>query len=165
MNKLSFLVKPILIILVFILALWLIGFLNRPSSPSSPSLPSFTLSPNQGEFTTGQEFSLEIILKANKEINAADAVLVFDPEILEAVTLKPGTIFPLYPRKNIDLEKGRAVITGVKTSQDGQVFEVHYVVAERRRGDVYQCFILQPILGKFRKVLAIHYAIAVEVNV
>lgn len=120
MKILKLLLKPLLILLVFIAALALIGFLNQPSKPSSPSL---TLSPAKGRFKLGQEFSIDIILNAaGQEINAADAVLSFNPQVLQVVEIKPGQVFPLYPRKNVDLEKNQIQITGVKAKKDGQVF-------------------------------------------
>lgn len=134
MKILKFLTKPLIVILVFVSAIWLIGFLNRPSVPSSslpvgrqgstliPPKTSFTLSPNQGQFKTGQEFEVAIILKTDQEINGADALLTFDSQALEIIEIRPGPVFPLYPRKDINLEKGQVVITGVKTSKDSQVF-------------------------------------------
>ena len=120
MKILKFLLKPLFIILVFIAAIWLIGFLNR-EAPSTP-LSSLRLSPNEKEFKNGQEFKIDIILKTDQEINGADAVLSFDKKILEVIEIQPGSIFPIYPRKNIDPEKGRVEITGVKTIKDKRVF-------------------------------------------
>ena len=127
MKILKFIIKPIIVILVFVSAIWLIGFLNQPSAPSSPPVlsppqTSFTLSPSQGQFKTGQEFEVTIILKTDQEINGADALLTFDSQALEIIEIRPGSVFPLYPRKDINLEKGQVVITGVKTSKDSQVF-------------------------------------------
>ena len=125
MKILKFIIKPIIVILVFVSAIWLIGFLNQPSAPSSPPVlsppqTSFTLSPSQGQFKTGQEFEVTIILKTDQEINGADALLTFDSQALEIIEIRPGSVFPLYPRKDINLEKGQVVITGVKTSKDSQ---------------------------------------------
>lgn len=118
MKILKFLAKPLLIILVLISALWLIAFLSKePTSPQS----WLKLSPEKGKFKVGQEFAVKIILRTNEEINGADAILSFDPNLLEVRTIKEGQAFPLYPRKNIDL-KGRLEITGVKLRKDGQVF-------------------------------------------
>jgi len=119
MKLLKFFIKPLIIIFVLVAAIWLIGFLSR-ETPTP--LSSLRLSPAEGEFKTGQEFKIDIILKTNQEINGADAILTFDSKILEVVEIKPGTAFPLYPRKNIDLEKNRIEITGVKTKKDNQIF-------------------------------------------
>jgi len=126
MNKLSFLLKPLLIVLVFILALWLIAFLNQPSLPS---LPSFSLSPGKGQFKTGQEFKVDLVLNAKAEINAADTVLSFDPNLIEVAAIQPGQVFPLYPRQSIDPQKGEVQITGVKTIQDNRVLTTPKIFA------------------------------------
>lgn len=119
MNKLKFLLKPLIITLVFLGALWSIAYLaSRPSTP----LSTYHLSPEKGDFKAGEEFQVEIILKTDQEINGADVVLSFDPSILEVVRIKEGGVFPLYPRKHVDTQKGRIEITGVKTKVDGQVF-------------------------------------------
>lgn len=120
MKILKFLTKPLLIILILVATLWLIGFLNRPT-PSKP-LSYLALSPDEGTYSLGQTFAVDIILKTNQEINGADTVLSFDPDILEVIEIKPGSVFPAYPRKTIDLQKKQILITGVKIKKDGQVF-------------------------------------------
>lgn len=127
MKTLKFLAKPLLIVLVVLGALWLIAFLNQERPPIPLSL--LKLSPLKRGAKVGQEFKVDIILKTNQEINGADAILSFDPNLLEVSNIVEGQIFPLYPRKNVNLEKGRVEITAVKMKKDGQVFTQPMVFA------------------------------------
>ena len=116
----TFILKIAIVIVVFVTAIWLIGFLNQ-DSPSLP-LSSFRLSPYEESISVGQEFKVDIILKTDQEINGADSIISFDSRLLEVIDIQPGNLFPFYPRKNINLEKDRIEITGVKSKKDGQVF-------------------------------------------
>lgn len=76
------------------------------------------ISPAMTTLKVGQSAPFDVIIHApNKSVDGVDVVISYDPSLLEAISgqskLKPGTIFPLYPKNKIDPVKGKIYLTGV----------------------------------------------------
>lgn len=86
----------------------------KPKPPGKISLESSASSVKAGE-----SIDVAIFLEApGKKLDGADVILRFDPDILSAVGFSEGTIFKLYPRKDIDNQLGVVKVTGLDMTSD-----------------------------------------------
>jgi hypothetical protein len=93
--------------------------------PRKADLGRLSLSPEQGKFKIGENFTVEIILEAkNSPVNGSDIVLNFDPNFLTVEESKAQTtsLFPIYPRNWVNNENGEAILTGLATSPAKEPF-------------------------------------------
>lgn len=119
-----FIVILVLVIMVEI-ALGFYLFKGKITPPAPVSLPKVQeeysgrlwLEPSNLSVGVGEIFQIKIMFNAAANpVNALDAILSYDPDLLQLLEedIIPGTIFPFYPRKLIEPEKGRLVLTGVQ---------------------------------------------------
>ena len=79
---------------------------------------SFFLSPDSGEFSLNEEFTVLIMLSTGqKPIIGADAILKYDPQKLAVLEILPGDIFGVYPQEKI--ADGKILISGILQSKEG----------------------------------------------
>lgn len=96
-------------ILVFLFTFSFLAFAQENSN-------SIILSPEFQELKVNEEFIVEVILNSNSQLVGADAVLSFNPGILEVVSIDEGGIFSKTPLRAI--EPGKIKITGVEEDKD-----------------------------------------------
>jgi len=74
------------------------------------------LEPAESVIRAGQDFNLKIMINADGQlVNGVDVVLNYDPGFLSVEDqVIPTSLFPLYPRKFIEKEKGQIIITGAQ---------------------------------------------------
>lgn len=84
------------------------------ASPAFAASASLSLSPASGTYSVGQEFGIDVILDTGGgRTSATDAAINFDPNILQALEITPGTIYNTYTSKIIDNTSGSAKIAGL----------------------------------------------------
>lgn len=84
-----------------------------------PKTASMALTTSVPSAKVGQPF--EVVLSystTDVAIAAFDAVVSYDPSVLRADEIRVGTVFSTYPRKLIDPEKKRLIVTGVQTDPE-----------------------------------------------
>lgn len=89
----------------------------------------------------GDQFSLDIIYNVGEtKLDGADAIVRFDPALLEVTDITEGKTFESYPRKTIDNVKGLVKVTGFReienerTRKDNVFFSL--AVTAKRTGAV-----------------------------
>jgi len=71
--------------------------------------------------TVGKTYSTQVVLDTkNKVIIGSDAVLSYDPSIIEVSSIEEGSIFPRYPSVDFSQESGKIIISAV--APPGQEF-------------------------------------------
>lgn len=102
MNKIPFfLTLPLLLFFVLI-----------PHQAILAATLSFTGEPNA---TVNTPYTVDLILSGGEDTLGTDAVILYDPTILKAVSVSEGTLYPTYnPSLNarINHEKGKIVLSG-----------------------------------------------------
>jgi hypothetical protein len=69
---------------------------TTPTTPPGGLRPvSAALSPADGSIKTGETASVSLVLMNARDLTGLEAVLTFDPAILEAVDVAPGTLLTL----------------------------------------------------------------------
>jgi hypothetical protein len=75
---------------------------------------SFSLSPASGTYQVGSVVSATITLDtAGNGTSGADAILLYEPEKLEAQAIVVGTIYTSYPVRTISATAGKISISGI----------------------------------------------------
>lgn len=75
----------------------------------------YSISPARLIKNIGDEFNLDIVyMVADIKLDGADAIVRFDPQMLEVTDIKEGRVFESYPRKTIDNVKGLVKVTGFR---------------------------------------------------
>lgn len=65
------------------------------------------------EATKGAVIKVDIDLASTEQADGADLIIKYDPKVLQATTITPGTIYADYPVKNIDAVAGKINISAV----------------------------------------------------
>lgn len=74
---------------------------GKKTSATPTPTAILSLSPASVQLVKDQIFSVNIILDPNQEsVDAVDAILVYDPNLLEVSGLIPSDLFPNYPVQN-----------------------------------------------------------------
>jgi hypothetical protein len=64
----------------------------------------------------GQTFNVSIAFSDDRtDFSAFDAVVSYDPEMIRVDEIRPSNIFQTYPRKLIQKDRKRLIVTGVQT--------------------------------------------------
>ena len=75
---------------------------------------SFSLSPASGTYQVGTAFNVNINLNTGgNETSGSDAILLYEPEKIEAKGITAGTIYSSYPVKTINSTAGKISISGI----------------------------------------------------
>ncbi len=84
---------------------------------SAENTPSLSFSESIKNTSISEEFSVNIIINTGGQ-NAfgVGAKIVYDPNIIEVVSIKTGTIFGDYPAASFDNESGTISISGIASS-------------------------------------------------
>lgn len=91
--------------------------ITLPTVESDNATGILRLVPARYQAKVGDAFTLSVELDAiGKQLDGADAILRFDPTVLEVVDINPGTYFSTYPRKTIDNVNGSVKVTGFTSS-------------------------------------------------
>lgn len=87
--------------------------------------PSFSFSPLQDSLKVNEVKELKIVINSKgKFLTGADAVIKFDPNVIEIVdNPQPGEIFPFYPILKVKPEIGEITITGTITDPNQPHFQ------------------------------------------
>lgn len=103
--------------LKFLLFLPIVFFLISPKLIRAAS-PSLKFNSNSKDISLGEEFTVDVIVDtAGEQAVGADAIVLFDGNVLEAESINPGTIFSDYPSLIIDNKKGKLTISGIVKAQ------------------------------------------------
>ena len=101
--------KGILLGIVSLILLTIVNvYINTlPVQPKATATPSpaaiLSLSPASAQLVKDQIFSVNIILDPSQEsVDAVDAILIYDPNLLEVSGLIPSDLFPAYPVQNFE---------------------------------------------------------------
>ena len=98
-----------------------------PSTPQPettiPTIPaSFGLTPANKTLKTGETLSLSLSLASGDfAVDAVDLILTYDPQLLKAKEIVQGTIFDLYPIKQIDNKEGRIQLSAASGLKEGKI--------------------------------------------
>jgi hypothetical protein len=84
---------------------------ETPTTETELKTGSLLLEPSFQEVKTNEEFRVSLLISSEEPLLGADAVLKFDPDLLEVVRIEEGDTFPSLPLKKADKEFIR--ITGV----------------------------------------------------
>lgn len=86
-------------------------FISGPAQTVKLSLTTLNPKPKVGEqIVVNLEFQ-----SPTPNIISFDAVVSYDPEVLRVNEINPKTMFSLYPRKLIEDDKKRFIVTGIQT--------------------------------------------------
>lgn len=100
-KKQSTIFFGIIVLFVVTLANVYVAKTRIPTSALKTPTATLSLNPTQKSVTKDQTFDVAIILDTKDEkVDAVDAILTYDPSILEVTGLSPGTIFSAYPVKS-----------------------------------------------------------------
>jgi len=130
-----------IIIIIFIIALlgelvWGINYLFSKNTTQKTdkqgakadmeeiiNVPNFSLTPKIGIYNMGSVFSVNLKIDSlNQGLSGADAILTYDKQLLEFVEIIPGKIFPFYPLRKNNIDKGEVSITGTLTDPSQSLF-------------------------------------------
>lgn len=105
-------IKIVYLIYVLLLSSFL---LFRPQDATAAGGPSLSISPASLSVNVGSNFNLEIILNTDgQKIDGVDVnALNFDPNLLQAVKVENGPIFPVYLGNRYDNNEGKITISGI----------------------------------------------------
>lgn len=157
--------KKVLKLMLIVLLVWgvfVIGYLlvknrlitlwsplTKPeiSSQNKVSLPVvLALSPPQGNFSVGNSTKIAVILDTGeKKVIGADAIIKYDPEKIEIIELKPGTIFDHYPFTKINA--GKVFISAINDNDhlfSGQGILTHLTIVPKKPGEAKLRFEFRP---------------------
>lgn len=91
-----------------------------PSPTSIPTPASISLTSNSAEVETGATFSATIKINSpNQGVEAADFVVLFDPDYLKVATVSSGNFFGVYPVKKT--ETNSVKISGMANLIDNKI--------------------------------------------
>lgn len=86
---------------------------------SSQNTATLSLIPNNGTYSQGSNFNVDIILSTGQyQIDSSDVIIHYDKDVLRATSLTPGSIFTIYPRAVIDPTLGIIELTGQIAAAD-----------------------------------------------
>ena len=72
-------------------------------------------------YKVGDNIDLTVLFEAKgKKLDGADFVLIYNPEILNAIGFSEGKAFSIFPRKDIDNEKGTVKVTALDSTSKEQ---------------------------------------------
>lgn len=95
---------------------------SRPTPVPTLVPANFTLIPATATVKKGEKLTLSLRLNSGQySIDAADAVLSFDPKVFKAEKLTPGKLFGQYPVKRIDNKLGEVQLSGAGEIKEGAV--------------------------------------------
>lgn len=116
--------KYVIIFVVLLLALVVALFFFWPTVGRAVPLPVFRTVEKNVVLKLNSEVDKTVVAKPFKlflyftsqsgDISSFDAVVSYDPEIVQVDEIMAGDTFPFYPRKLIEDFKSRFVITGVQ---------------------------------------------------
>ncbi len=70
-------------------------------------------------YKVGDNVELTVLFEAKgKRLDGADFVILFDPNVLTAIGFSEGKSFNIYPRKDIDNEKGVVKVTALDSTSN-----------------------------------------------
>ena len=118
--------KVIIIFIFLLLTIAAATFFLLPSFRKAVPLPVFRavkktvvlkLNSEVDKSVVAQPFKLFLYFTSeNTDISSFDAVVTYDPEMVQVDEIRQTDVFPFYPRKMIEDFKSRFVITGVQQS-------------------------------------------------
>ena len=121
------------VILVLQFSLVLLRTQQKPQVEATKDVVSLILYPERLDLKVGETAAIQIMLSTGKKrVFGADAVVLYDPELIEIVDANPavpgvqvgqGSVFPSFMRNKIDAAAGRislsgSVFTGEKKEAD-----------------------------------------------
>lgn len=119
--------KNIFIVLGAIIALeiiWAGLTLFKPTPPVEPpadlsQTSTISLQSSQTNFKVGEKITVDISLSSGKKVDGADILINYDPKILTARPLTPGSIFSDFPTNKVDEAKGSIIVSGITDKSSG----------------------------------------------
>lgn len=94
------------------------GTVTTPASENTFNTTMF-FKPEKKSAAVGEEIDMAIFFQADKKvISGADAVIFYDPETLELISIETGDYFMLYPKKKADPDKKVIKITGYQSKDN-----------------------------------------------
>lgn len=97
--------------------------LNPQLTPVPTLVPAnFILVPATATIKKGEKLTLSLRLNSGQySVDAADAVLSFDPKVFKVEKVTPGKLFGQYPVKRIDNKLGEVQLSGAGEIKEGAV--------------------------------------------
>lgn len=96
---------------------------------------TLSLSPSSGTFNRGCSQTVNITLNTGgAQTDGTDAILIYDPSRLNAISIVNGTIYADYPGNNIDSANGKITVSGLAsvtapfTGQGGVLATINFIV-------------------------------------
>jgi hypothetical protein len=112
MNNMKTKVLLVVLFLVIISA-GVVMYVRRVVVPSQTA--KFSLTTQTAKPRIGEQMIVKIeFMSRVAEIVSFDAVINYDPAILRIDEIKPTTVFSMYPRKIIESDKKRFVVSGLQ---------------------------------------------------
>lgn len=114
--------------LVFLVVLTILNVLitkkTQFASLAKPVPTAFLiLNPETVNLAKDQIFNLEIVLDpGNHQVDAVDAILSYDPDLLEATGLAPAGLFPVYPIQ--EFAQGKVQLSAFGLTKEGKKMTV-----------------------------------------
>lgn len=112
----------LLTLVIVVEIIFAIRAITSPSSTLAPFAQPKQINQNivalisdKKEYKVGDNISVRVVIKTDHETAGTDAILRFDPKILEtsASSIEKGTIYQEYPGLQVDLNKGLINISGI----------------------------------------------------
>ncbi len=117
-------------------------------SPVKAASASFKFSPSEQTITTNTPFKVAIVVDpAGYSIGGAGSIILYDPQVINVLSIDPGPIFVDYPIAAIDNTHGKLTISGIASSDhfitDQGVFATITVVT-KDLGNSKMSFLFSP---------------------
>ncbi len=99
---------------------------------SSAQAADLSLSPSSGTYAVGNSFNLNVdIIISGESVDGVEAVLSFDPTVLQVNSITTGSLFSSYPSKTYDNSAGTISIAalaeiGVPITQGGSIATITF---------------------------------------
>ncbi len=106
--------------LVVVELVWGINYLKTLPQPTAPAKAEagarLSFSPAQKVVEIGEEFEVELILDTKGvETSGTDAIIGYDPTVIEILGVRPGLLYQKYPVNEVDTESGKVGFSAIAT--------------------------------------------------
>lgn len=91
----------------------------EPPAGVFPQTSTISLQSSKVNLKVGEKITVEINLSSGKKVDGADILINYDPGILTARPVSPGSIFSDFPLNKVDEADGRITVSGITDKSGG----------------------------------------------
>lgn len=98
--------------------------LNIPNIKNVEANSKISLQTTKKTYTVNEPINIQVVIESdNKLIDGAQFELNYDPSQITIENINQGTFFPLYPKKEINPQKGTITLIALQDAKDTQPVE------------------------------------------